>query len=94
MSRQEAISAIETVCKVLEQPLSSEEVAAGWSFLNQSHYLEQLEKLHADLANGKNPPYSSWGRGMDMSGISGGTLFERICEISNALNSRNWLRSN
>jgi hypothetical protein len=68
----------------LEQPLSSDELANGWTSQAQVATLTVLRKFREAVGEGQAPPdVSGGGRALDHWGVVDGPLLEAVCAFCN-----------
>jgi hypothetical protein len=93
----EVLGELDALISLLELPLSSEEIASGWTTSTQTAILDLLKQLRLMVAAGTPVPDLSLGYGLDQGGVEGGELLCKACSVSNKLSKlsdgRPWTKS-
>ncbi len=83
--KTQLLNELDGLIATLEVPLSSEELANGWTAQSQAAILSLLQNIRDSVRQDDVLPELSIGRGLDHWGIEGGPVFETACTVSNRL---------
>ncbi|MBX3595406.1 hypothetical protein [Sphingomonas sp.] len=80
--------AVERIIDVLNQPLSNDERAAGWTQSKKAGYIPVFEKLLEQISRREPVPYFGIARSLDAYGLSTGNLCEMMYSVANETNDK------
>ena len=86
---EQLIHEVDVLIQDLRLPLSSEEVAVGWTAQSQTTTINWLAAIRGTLINRQPLENLNIVRGLDHWGVEAGSLFGRACALSNKLRAYN-----
>lgn len=83
--KNELLTELDDLIVTLEQPLSPEEAANGWTTRSQAAILSLLQAVREGVLHDAALPELSIGCGLAHFGVEEGSMLEKACAVSNLL---------